>query len=339
MTNETNESLGICDIPALHAENNESWNLFKRTYRLQELSTAEIYIFTIIRLSIIVVGGFANCVLFRSAVWKHGQAHARPFDIFVANSAVANFLILVLGESGVAVQNILNGDWQIGDASCVVFLILQGIPYTFAVIFQLILSVDRILKIVFSLSIITSRRAHIVSVASWIIAGSSWLRLLLISRRVEITYGNCSFHFCRYDYIDPEYRSEIDLIAEYTFSIIIPFFAVLILNILLLVTLLVFIRRSRRQIEGRTHARLITKKEISAVKSIVQAGSVLIFCWFDFILIGISGLYFVIPNPIRKVGRLLGISYSAIIPFVYGRSYKSFMKRNRKIASTDSAQG
>lgn len=317
----TNETFGICNISMLLNDFSKSL----RTYRLYQLSDIEVYLYTIIRIIIIIIGDVANCALLHS-VLRQPKVSLTSYDVFVANVAVTNFVILTIGESGVVLQNISHGDWLIGDMCCRIYLFVHFVPSSFAMVFHVLLSVDRIMKIGWSSHILTVRRARIASACTWIVVVMVGVRSIPVSRSVYVSFGNCEFNVCRYDYYDPAYRSETGLILEMVISFVLPFIVVVALNIAVLYILIRHIRNAeKRQPEQKT--RNVTMKEIRAVKSILKVGLVLMVCWLDFLVIAFVGMYVRVPVPVKRIGRLLGISYSAVIPFLFGSGYPNFIKR------------
>lgn len=322
---------------------NISWNDFKKMNELFLLSSTDIYIFSAFRILVILVGFVGNLVLLIK-VLRRPRDQTRPYDVFVASMSVVHLISLSIGESVVILTNFSMGQWLWGDILCKIFKFGFVSPYFFVMIFQVLLSVDRLIKVSFSdralpCLLITTKKAKLFSGVVWITGTGLSLYALFTFHTYTASFGTCVYTLCHV--ISFRISSEIGIFYSVNAVIFlpIPYVLVLIMNILILKSLFAYSRRQRKLRRENKLSSSPALKDIRAIKTVLASSFVLLICWSIFVVISMFDVFDNVHEVTDKAGRLFGISYTAIIPFVYGSSYsKLFRNRLSPISTRDNAR-
>lgn len=321
-----------CSLSEFQASsNNATWMTFIAYNYAYLLSSVEIRILTAARLSIVGMGLFGNITLLVS-IFRQDSSKKRPFDIYLANLAALQLIMLAIPDLWITVLYHTGGQWRWGHPFCMTFLFILGSPLIFVNVIHMLLAIDRLMKIGFSkhakFQSMSLNNAKLASGVAWILGFGISCRLIHLMKLTTFNFAkNCSFDICQYTAYKFENRYSAYIIFE-VILLLLPLILVIVMNVLLII--LLFSLKKRIGSENSQTRTFNLGKERRAIISIVVSGTIILLSWGGYYMILFAGFYFE-PQPwFIQIGPIVRVINGAVTPFVYETSYADCLQRRRR---------
>lgn len=309
-----------------HDLNHSSWTAFTEKFRIFHRTDVDIYIFLTVHVLVCLIGLIGNVLLF-GVILRKQFSKVHPYDVFIANLAMGNIALLLSSKTIQSAIYYWNGQWLFSSHMCKLFHYLTVIYSISIMVFQILISTDRLTNLHSTNNRwkFTKCSAIYTSIAMWIGLHLLVIPVILKSEFLTVEFGICAFPVCRYiDYSNPDSRELV--VFEITVGFLLPCFGVVVLNILVIMSFIAFKRRRRKQSSRWKVGKkiLFSANDIRVIRGILISGTVLILCWLVDIIMYIVDILCDVPDLIATFSRLLGSSYYAIVPFIYGVTFTNF---------------
>lgn len=308
---------------------------FKYTHHVHFLLDWEVHFFAVLQIIISVVGVFGNCILLLSVLQRRGE-NVRPYDIFLGGIIVSNVVLLGAAKALETCEILWKGEWFMGDDWCKTMKYLQYCFHVAGITFHITIALDRYLKLAWMkhkrFPRITKKTAKYLSIIITVTLLLSFIAVIPNANVVSSKIGPCQFTICLYTINDSPGGSALE-ICVYVIAVVVPYAFLVLLHALIFEWLVSYICRINGTREGRPD---IGKREKTAIMVITISGVVLITCWGTYVCIYSIENFIFLPGGVTMSGRLLGVTYTAITPYIYGTSYKTFPCKSQKVDTQNS---
>lgn len=313
----------ICTGNESLRQDNTTLESFETYYMIVIIPQIVIYLVSSFRILLVIVGVIGNSFLIGSII-SEKKFKMTPYDVFVGSIASGNVMVL-LTEALIVVEDSMYIYSRIGDGLCRFCRYIVHCATFIVMTFQILLSIDRLMKINFSFSkrglLMTTRCAQITATITWIVLLSLFALEAFKSTNINVSYGICTISLCYNIY----YHAPGFHITMATLELYVPCAVLWVINCLVLKSFLKLSRRRRRSFSGTFTANM-RLKDLRGLKLILASGVILLFCWFAFIVVHILTVIIKIHVPvwIKVLRNIIRVCYAVVLPYLYGQNYRLF---------------